>query len=58
MHAEEPKHIRADDQDTVQTGARVDKFVYIRVEDRLLDEDPPQIHIIREVAERLAPTSH
>jgi integrase/recombinase XerD len=29
-----------------QTGARVDEFVHIRVEDLLLDGDPPQIHII------------
>lgn len=28
-----------------QTGARVDEFVHIRVEDLLLDGDPPQIHI-------------
>jgi len=30
-----------------QTGARVDEFVHIRVEDLLLDDDPPQIHITR-----------
>jgi integrase/recombinase XerD len=29
-----------------QTGARVDEFVHIRVEDLLLDGDPPQIHIV------------
>ena len=29
-----------------QTGARVDEFVHIRVEDLLLDSDPPQIHIV------------
>src|SRR5712692_3856643 len=28
-----------------QTGARVDEFVHIRVEDLLLGGDPPQIHI-------------
>lgn len=28
-----------------QTGARVDEFVHIRVEDLLLDGDPPQIHL-------------
>ena len=28
-----------------QTGARVSEFVHIRVEDLLLDGDPPQIHI-------------
>jgi integrase/recombinase XerD len=28
-----------------QTGARVDEFVHLRVEDLLLDGDPPQIHI-------------
>jgi hypothetical protein len=36
-----------------QTGARVDEFVHIRVEDLLWDEDPPQIHIIH--AERAEP---
>jgi integrase/recombinase XerD len=30
-----------------QTGARVDEFVHIRVEDLLLDGDPPQVHITR-----------
>jgi integrase/recombinase XerD len=30
-----------------QTGARVGEFVHIRVEDLLLDGDPPQIHIVR-----------
>ena len=29
-----------------QTGARVDEFVHIRVEDLLLDGDPPQLRII------------
>jgi integrase/recombinase XerD len=29
-----------------QTGARVDEFVHIRVEDLLLDSEPPQIHIV------------
>ena len=29
-----------------QTGARVDEFVHIRVEDLLLDGDPPQIRLI------------
>jgi integrase/recombinase XerD len=29
-----------------QTGARVSEFVHIRVEDLLLDGDPPQIHIV------------
>jgi integrase/recombinase XerD len=29
-----------------QTGARVDEFVHIRVEDLLLDGDPPQIHMV------------
>jgi integrase/recombinase XerD len=29
-----------------QTGTRVDEFVHIRVEDLLLDDDPPQIHIV------------
>jgi integrase len=29
-----------------QTGARVDEFVHIRVEDLLLDGEPPQIHIV------------
>jgi integrase/recombinase XerD len=28
-----------------QTGARVDEFIHVRVEDLLLDADPPQIHI-------------
>ena len=28
-----------------QTGARVAEFVHLRVEDLLLDGDPPQIHI-------------
>jgi integrase/recombinase XerD len=28
-----------------QSGARVDEFVHIRVEDLLLGSDPPQIHI-------------
>ncbi|MGC1951104.1 MAG: tyrosine-type recombinase/integrase [Gammaproteobacteria bacterium] len=28
-----------------QTGARVDEFVHIRVEDLLLEGDPPQIHL-------------
>ena len=28
-----------------QTGTRVDEFVHVRVEDLLLDGDPPQIHI-------------
>jgi integrase/recombinase XerD len=27
------------------TGARVSEFVYIRIEDLFLDDDPPQIHI-------------
>src|SRR5688572_15326637 len=30
-----------------QTGARVDEFVHIRVDDLLLDGDPAQIHITR-----------
>jgi hypothetical protein len=30
-----------------QSGARMAEFVHIRVEDLLLDGDPPQIHIIR-----------
>jgi integrase/recombinase XerD len=29
-----------------QTGARVNEFVYIRVEDLLLDGDPPQLRLI------------
>ena len=29
-----------------RTSARVDEFVHIRIEDLLLDGDPPQIHII------------
>lgn len=29
-----------------QTGARVDEFVHISLEDLLLDGDPPQIHIL------------
>ena len=40
-----------------QTGARVDEFVHIRVEDLLLDGDPPQIHIIhaKRGSDRYAP---
>jgi hypothetical protein len=37
-----------------QTGARVDEFVHIRIEDLLLDVDPPQIHIIHPSAEPIA----
>ena len=30
-----------------QTGCRVDEFVHIRIQDLLLDGDPPQIHITK-----------
>jgi integrase/recombinase XerD len=41
-----------------QTGARVDEFVHIRIEDLLLDGDPPQIHIVHAKcgADRYVPT--
>ena len=40
-----------------QTGTRVDEFVHIRVEDLLLDADPPQIHVMfaKRQADRYVP---
>src|SRR5215831_18688809 len=40
-----------------QTGTRVDEFVHFRVEDLLLDGDPPQIHVMwaKRQADRYVP---
>ncbi len=40
-----------------QSGARVDEFVHIGVEDLLLDSDPPQIHIVhaKRMSDRYVP---
>jgi integrase/recombinase XerD len=45
-HLPEPEQIWLMIKTLFQTGARVDEFVHIRVEDLLLDGDPLQIHIV------------